>query len=184
MRICSITFSQRTDDLALDALRSALPHVDVCLLIDTHPVDDPDALYPFTREREVAGDKLLVYRHGPITWDTPACQFRNFGLELAATTGCHYAITLDTDERLHLAPGFDIRAQLARTTPDLVITDDLPRSYSKERIFSLPARGKWLEATHEWFDPAPGARVEKWDGLRFSEIHSRRCPSFIAPPRE
>lgn len=166
MRICSVTFHPRNDDLALDALRSVHPFVDACIVIDTHP--EP---YDFIREAEVVlPTPMIVSRHRELTWDDDACDQREHGLRVAEALGFDWAIQLDPDERLRVAEGFDFRGALATTPAALVTAPHVSGSYSKERCIRLPARGRWQGVTHETFAVAEGESIAHADGIAFDEV--------------
>ena len=97
--IVSTTLTASNADLIGDALASVVAHVDRCLVIDTGARDDTLEV-----ARRVAGEKLLL-REFP--WRDDFAAARNFALDAAAEAGGHWAVTLDTDERLVFEPGFD-----------------------------------------------------------------------------
>ena len=97
-------------DLIGDALRSVVEHVDRCLVVDT--MGNADVL---AAAREAASDKLVVR---PWAW-TSCSAGRNESLRLAAEIGGSWAITLDTDERLHGAGR--LRESLATTHADVLL---------------------------------------------------------------
>jgi tetratricopeptide (TPR) repeat protein len=164
MRICSVMFHPRTDDLAIAALKSVRPHVDACIVIDTHP--EP---YDFAHEWIVTS-LLIVERHRELSWSDDACDMREHGLRVAEAHGFDWAITIDPDERLHVQPGFDLRAALELTPAALVTAAHVSGSYTKERCIRLPARGRWQGVTHETFAVAEGESIAHATEIAFGEV--------------
>lgn len=90
---------------------------------------------------------------------------RNCALATAEMWGYDVAVTLDTDERL------------IGKLPDLLMQDCTHRSvasavgasYSKPRIFALPATGQWVGRTHETFLGGCGGDIPA-DVLSFAEL--------------
>lgn len=110
---------------------------------------------------------------------------RNDLLQYAAGEGYDWAIMLDTDERLHFAdtlriPGevwsntnrtrFSLQDVLKNARSDVLMVEQADGTYSKERIFRLPARGHYAGATHEAFILDDGARRNVLEGVTFSEL--------------
>lgn len=143
-----------------DALRSVVAQVDRCLVVDTGIGDDGLAA-----ARQVAGDRLLVRR---LTWPGDFADARNTALRYAAETGSAWAVTVDTDERLHL-DGLDLHAILAHAPSDVLAMPYRGGGYSKPRIFRLPAGGAWVGATHEYFDLRSSTQSMLSDGV-FTEV--------------
>lgn len=164
MKLCSVTLHPRTDDMAPDALRSVLPFVDACLILDTHP--EPG--YPFALEREVCGEKLQVVRYRELTWDDDSAAVRRHSLQVAADLGFDWACILDTDERIHVPAECDVRHLLEETDADVIGTPTTALDYLKARLFRLPARGEWYLPAHEFFRCSGVYQAAL--GIRFSEI--------------
>lgn len=164
--LVSVTMTGSNEDRIGDALRSALPFVDRCVVVDTGAKDRTMAI-----AREICGDKLVI---GTFPWINDFAAARNFSLGVAATTGAVWGMNLDTDERIE-TNGYDIRAILAASDTDAVFMGHIDGHYEKERFFRLPMRGQYHGPTHEaWWG---GSRVthagpkfrEEWkddDGLR------------------
>lgn len=109
---------------------------------------------------------------------------RNDLLQFAAAEGYDWAIMLDTDEQLQFAdtlriPGevwanadttrFSLQDVLEHARSDVLMVEQIDGTYSKERIFRLPARGHYHGATHEAFILDDGARRNLLEGVTFSE---------------
>jgi tetratricopeptide (TPR) repeat protein len=160
--IVSTTLTGSNADIIGDALASALPHVDACLVIDTGAKDDTLAV-----AKRVAGAKLVL-REFP--WKNDFAAARNFALDAAAQAGGQWAVTVDTDERLLPAEGFVLRRRLAATQADVLLVSDDVGTYAKERVIRLPARVRWVGPTHEMLDGQRQGFSEQLDGLRFHEL--------------
>ena len=141
--IVSTTITSNSRDIIGDALRSIVDWVDWCLVIDTGITDDTLEI-----AREVAGDKLVVRE---LPWQNDFSAARNFALEAAAALGADWAITLDTDERIDVGD-VDVPAALAATDAGVVLVKQVDGTYGKERLFRLPARGRFVGPTHEAFN--------------------------------
>jgi len=160
--IVSTTLTASNADLIGDALASIAAHVDRCLVIDTGARDDTLGV-----ARRVAGEKLLV-REFP--WRDDFAAARNFALDAAVEAGGRWAVTLDTDERLLIEPGFDLRAALAASTARVLHVRAEDGSYAKERMLRLPARERWAGPTHESLGGQRPGEAALLDGVRFREL--------------
>jgi tetratricopeptide (TPR) repeat protein len=160
--IVSTTLTASNADIIGDALASVVDQVDRCIVIDTGARDDTVAV-----ARQVAGDKLLL-RDFP--WKNDFAAARNFALEAAAAAGADWTVTVDTDERLLLDPGFDLRRALAATSARVLLVSEEGGSYAKERIIRLPTRMRWEGATHEALGGQAADESAQLDGLRFREL--------------
>jgi tetratricopeptide (TPR) repeat protein len=158
--IVTTTLTGNNADIIADALRSAVAWVDWCLVIDTGVTDDTLDI-----ARQVAGDKLVV-RQFP--WRDDFAAARNFALDAAAEFGADWAITLDSDERLEFGE-IDLHAALAAASADSFHVKHVNGIYGKERVFRLPARGRYLGPTHEAFIRATGG-TDTLDGVLFDEL--------------
>jgi tetratricopeptide (TPR) repeat protein len=156
--IVSTTISGNSREIIGDALRSVVEWVDWCLVINTGITDDTLDI-----AREIVGDKLIVRQ---LTWRDDFSEARNFALDAAAEIGATWAVTLDTDERLDVR-GVDVRAALRATTVDMLQIKHVNGTYSKEKVFRLPARGRYVGPTHEAFIQQ-GMHGEL-EGVRFDE---------------
>jgi tetratricopeptide (TPR) repeat protein len=144
------------------ALESVLPHVDRCIVVDTGAKDDTLEV-----ARQVAGDKLLL-REFP--WKDDFAAARNFALAAAAEAGAQWAVTVDTDERLHFDAGFSLARALGATAAGVLLVADDTGSYSKERIIRLPATVRWAGPTHEVLKGQRAGESEVLKGVRFHEL--------------
>lgn len=142
MRLISTTLASNNEDIIVDALRSVVSWVDVCLVIDTGIRDAS-----LERARDIAGDKLAVR---PFAWTGSFSDARNFALDAAAELGGTWAVTVDSDERLELR-GLDVRRALADATEGVLYVSDEDGTYLKERFFRLPMPVRWRGPTHESF---------------------------------
>lgn len=169
--LVSTTLTGNNERLIVDALRSILPHVDICLVIDTGVTDATLEI-----ARKIAGDKLVVRDY---VWINDFADARNYALQQAAllcsagpAEECSpqaWAITVDTDERMLFHKDFDLRASLKSLSPEYeqVLATSHTGDYMKERIFRLPAKYQWAGPTHEFY---PATARTNFPGLRFFEI--------------
>lgn len=158
--IVSVTLAGSGGELIGEALASVADWVDACLVVDTG--DGADAV---AAARAVVGDKVRV-RSFP--WRDDFAAARNFGLEAAAAAGAAWAVILDTDERLTLR-GTAPRRLLAASEADILFVPSADGTYAKERFFRLPARGRFVGPTHEYF-AAEEAVVGSLAGATFAEV--------------
>jgi len=145
--IVSTTLTGSSAPIIAAALASVVDHVDQCIVLDTGIRDETLAV-----ARNVVGEKLRVFK---FPWINDFSAARNFALWTAELVGADWAITVDTDERLIFAPGFDLRAQLTATTPPVVLCQTHDRRYMKERILRLNVGISWIGLTHECVDRQP-----------------------------
>jgi len=160
--IVSTTLTGSNADIIGEALASIAPQVDRCLVIDTGARDDT-----LDVARRVAGEKLHL-REFP--WRNDFAAARNFALEAATQLGARWAVTVDTDERLHFAPGVNLRNELLKARGKVLMVAIEDGSYAKERIFRLPARVRWMGPTHEAVDGKNEADNKVLAGVTFSEL--------------
>jgi tetratricopeptide (TPR) repeat protein len=160
--IVATTLTASNADIIGDALASVVAQVDRCLVIDTGARDATLEV-----ARQVAGDKLLV-RDFP--WKNDFAAARNFALEAAQAAGAHWAVTVDTDERLIFDPGFDLRRALESTRANVLLVGDEAGSYGKERIIRLPTATRWTGPTHEALGGQREGESEQLAGVRFREL--------------
>jgi tetratricopeptide (TPR) repeat protein len=160
--IVSTTLTGSNADIIGDALASVAAQVDRCIVIDTGARDDTLAV-----ARAMVGEKLFV-REFP--WRNDFAAARNFALQAATQLGARWAVTVDTDERLVLGPGFDLRSELARAKAKVLLVSCEDGTYAKERIFRLPAKAAWNGPTHEGLDGVRAGQRAILPGLRFREL--------------
>jgi tetratricopeptide (TPR) repeat protein len=162
--IISTTLTGSRQDQIGDALQSVVAHVDRCMVIDTGVKDGTLAV-----AERIAGDRLLVRE---FRWQNDFGAARNFALEAAAAAGGQWAMTLDTDERLHVQPGIDLAGRLAGIDPaiQVVLVAASDGTYAKERIVRLPARVRWEGPTHEALLGQRTGETTTLGGVRFSEL--------------
>ena len=160
--IVSTTLTGSNADIIREALASVVAHVDRCVVIDTGVKDDTLAV-----AGEVAGDKLLVRK---FEWCNDFAAARNFALEAAAEAGARWAVTLDTDERLIVAPDATLGERLARTRARVLLVSQADGSYAKERIVRLPPKARWSGPTHEALLGQRPGESEVLPGVHFQEL--------------
>lgn len=154
--LISTTITNNAEKIIGDALRSVVDKAHLCLVVDTGVTDRSLEI-----AREVCGEKLRV---ASFRWTGSCADARNFALEEAArlATPDDFAITVDTDERIHLATEW--------LCADVTLTKDEGGFYSKERIFRLPARGRWVGPAHEAFIRFPDATIQTQGLSHFVEL--------------
>ncbi|MFM9108007.1 MAG: hypothetical protein ACKOWF_15065, partial [Chloroflexota bacterium] len=86
--LVSVTMTGSSEDRIGDALRSAVPFVDRCVVVDTGVKDRTIEI-----AREICGDRLVVES---FPWINDFAAARNFSLGAAARTGAEWAMNLDT----------------------------------------------------------------------------------------
>jgi tetratricopeptide (TPR) repeat protein len=109
---------------------------------------------------------------------------RNLLLEEAALAGYDWALMLDTDESIVSSPVLRVPGSvsadndtswgaihdvLSITTHDVLMVPSIDETYSKERLFRLPARGHYTGPTHEAFILDDGASRGELIGWHFAE---------------
>jgi tetratricopeptide (TPR) repeat protein len=132
-----------------DALRSVVGRVDACAVICTGD-DMREIEEVLWTARTIVGDKLIAARW---PWRNDFAAARNYALDLASEEGPAWVATLDCDERIVVAPGFDVRAFLAASTKGAYLCQDVGRTYAKQRFIRVPCRTRWICRTHEAFPP-------------------------------
>ncbi|HEX5651044.1 MAG TPA: glycosyltransferase, partial [Steroidobacteraceae bacterium] len=160
--IISTTLTGSNADIIGDAVASVVEHVDRCLVIDTGARDASVEV-----ARNTAGEKLLLRE---LSWKNDFAAARNFALQAAHEAGGHWAVTVDTDERLLFDRGFDLRAALGRTRSNVLLVSDDAGTYAKERIVRLPATVQWNGPTHEVLEGQRTGSSETLPGVRFREL--------------
>lgn len=136
-----------------DALRSVVDWVDTCAVICTSD-DADDARATLRAAREVAAGQLLIVVW---PWQNDFAAARNYALDVAAEDAAgeadRWALTLDADERIVVAPGFDVRAFLGASKLGAFLCADIGGTYSKQRFIRVPCKTRWICRTHEAFPP-------------------------------
>lgn len=165
MKIASTTLAgPGTEGIITDALRTVMPFVDACIVIQT---SDDDA--PMRVASDVCGDKLIA---SSFKWCDDFAAARNHALDTASMACFDWAFTIDTDERI-IHKGENIRRVLESTAANCMIMYDAERSYIKERAFRLPAKAKFIGRTHESY-PALDVGAESFGLATFSELRRNR----------
>ena len=160
MKIVSLTLTGNNADLIEAALVSVADWVDACIVIDTGVSDET-----LTIASAIAGAKYVEHK---FEWVSDFAAARNFSLEAAQETGADWAIILDTDERIHRQVN-NIRDAISSLVGDVFLVDEANRSYSKEKLFRIPTTGKYIGATHEYFDCGIGV-LASMEAIAFSEV--------------
>lgn len=160
MKIASTTLTGNNAESIADALASVVDWVDHCLVIDTGVTDETLQI-----ARKVAGPKYVERR---FEWCHDFAAARNFALDAAHELGADWAVTLDTDERIH-PNGEDLRAVLGAAQEGVLMLADSGRTYAKERCFRLPMRERFSGPTHEAF-PSYKVGVRTLERATFSEL--------------
>lgn len=128
------------EDVISDALRSASPLVDRCLVI----ISGCDGEATLRKAREAAGDKVAVSH---LVWPGDYGKARNFALAEAERLGASWAMTLDIDERVSIDP----KELVALDIPgcDAVTVHDRDLLYQKPRFIRCGAGARWKYSMHE-----------------------------------
>lgn len=142
MKIASTTLSGNNETIIGGALASVVEWVDVCIVIDTGATDQSLQV-----AHDVAREKLVVESYA---WKQDFSLARNFALDAARQHGAHWAVTLDTDERIVLN-GENLRDTLHRASCGVVMLRDQGGNYVKERAIRLPSSVRFRGPTHEAF---------------------------------
>lgn len=161
MKIVSVTLTGNNTDLIEAALVSVVDWVDTCIVIDTGVTDESLAV-----ASAIAGAKYVERK---FEWVSDFAAARNFGFEVAKKIGADWAIILDTDERIHLAVN-NIRDAIASLVGDIFLVYETNRSYCKEKLFRIPTSGKYVGATHEYFDDCSSGVRTFLEAIVFSEV--------------
>lgn len=90
-------------------------------------------------------DEVVVYPAGIIT---DFAEARNAALDMAAKSGCDWAVFQDTDEELQVPDGGCVRTWLLDGISMLHVWS-ADGSYCKPRIFKTPRLGRYVMPTHE-----------------------------------
>lgn len=167
MRLASVTITNRRDDMIVDALRSVVDMVDMCVVVSTHGAE-----YDYTHETALCGDKLRKASIAPIVTPADTARARNDAIEAARAAGADWVVLVDTDERFHW--GETTRAQveevLATPGAESFIIRAHEAFYSKDK-FLRPGTGQFEGLAHEaWVPRDPSARKIWHPGPRFSEL--------------
>jgi tetratricopeptide (TPR) repeat protein len=162
MRIISTTQTHNAQEQIGDALRSVLPFVDACLVVDSGVTDRT-----FEIARRVACEKLITRK---FDWKNDFSMARNYHLLESDEMRFDWAITLDTDERIN---GLT-REYLETTDADIVNVRASNGTYEKNRAFRLPAKGRWRFPVHEAFIPSPDAKAVTHPTATFDELPKSR----------
>ncbi len=171
MKLIATTLARDNALLIGDALASAVDWVDACLVVDTGSADSTPEV-----AGAVAGPKLIECS---FPWVEDFAAARNFALDAACAQGADWAMTLDTDERVDLR-GLEIRRALEDASADVLMVMHESGTYAKERFFRLPAQGRFIGPTHEYYSLGGGSR-HVLPTVRFTEVPKTReeyCRKF------
>jgi tetratricopeptide (TPR) repeat protein len=144
LKIVSTTITGNAPELLGPALQSALPYVTKCVVIDTGITDKKT----LASAKKIAGKKFVydcVPKNQSLAW------YRTHALLFAKEAGGKFALTLDNDERLYFSTQelWDTCTQNPETS--VFLMRDQNKTYSKERLFRLPAKGRWEGPVHEFY---------------------------------
>lgn len=153
------------ESLIGESIESIIDYVDKFLLIDTGITDGS-----LTIAQSLCGEKLWVE---PFAWCNDFARARNCALELAATLGSVWALTIDTDERVefdHVADRESLQQVLA-SNPDIRawLVSSRDGSYAKERFIRVPTQLEWRGRTHEALCGATAEQRAVLPGAKFWE---------------
>ncbi len=155
--IVSATITGSREDEISDAIRSVADHVDKVLVVDTGVADRT-----IVRAAEASGKKFAVAKH---EWSDFSAA-RNASLDEARRLGADWIVILDSDERFHFGE-VDLRAELSRTSSEVLFVESSDGHYPKEKILRASASVRYVGPTHEV--PLGGSR-ETLRGVTFSEL--------------
>lgn len=147
MKIASVTITSNRENIITDAILSVRDWVDAAVVVDLGITDS--TLDIITRLMDEVGKPVHVTKMDP---NGSTCgQMRNAGMKLAQELGFDWCCTLDTDERIHIGAGVDIRKALEciKDQADLIIARDTMGRYYKERFFKLPTEHWFIGNAHE-----------------------------------
>jgi len=168
MKICATLITGNASDIIGEAIESALPLVDLFLLIDTGIDDDT-----IDKAAGLVGDRLHVRQ---FSWCNHFAAVRNYALYQATTLGADVAVTLDSDERFvchHATIRSRLESELV-SYPNTVVwmMASACGTYSKERFFRLPIpqRMFWKGQTHECFVGYNTSEVRHLESGLFTEL--------------
>lgn len=151
---------------APDAWRSVASFVDWYLLIDTG--ESAQKALAIAQELPETKGRNTIVKFPEVFSSESTASARNYGLAQAAAIGYDWALVLDTDERIMLHNGADVREALAGLENSVVMTRIHGGGYPKERFFRLPAKGRYSNRVHETYaDGQPWAMLEN---VTFSEV--------------
>jgi glycosyltransferase involved in cell wall biosynthesis len=154
--IFSVTITDNKENIIGDAIRSVVDHVDRVLVVDTGITDQT-----IERAREVAGDKLMVTKHGWVDFSTA----RNFGIDVARRRGATWIVIVDSDERLNLC--LDLRSTLTNFRKNILLIESDDGHYLKEKILRAASEVHYFGPTHEVMIGGERATLA---GATFSEL--------------
>ena len=146
--IISITITSDTKEtIIIDALKSVIDWVDLCVIV--HLVSDCIPDNTLTIIKEVCKDKIRIY---DLPSSTPWAEIRNFGIQKANELNGDWCIILDTDERIIL-DNIDLVKTLQELPKEInsISVSDASLSYDKAKIFRLPCKGSFIGNIHERF---------------------------------
>ncbi|WP_254509703.1 glycosyltransferase [Anatilimnocola floriformis] len=164
--IVATILSGNSSAIVAEAVHSVLQHVDLVLLIDTGITDDTLEV-----AERIAGEK---FRCEVFPWQNDFAAARNFSLAAAAKHGGTWALTVDTDERVHF-PGYldceSLRQELDSRPEVLVwLVPAEAGDYTKERLIRVPATLEWHGPTHEAFVGVEEQQRQVLTGCSFWEL--------------
>jgi hypothetical protein len=125
---------------ALDALASVERLVDDSIVIDTSPLE----------MTSLRGSNVVRW-----PWRNDFGAARNAGLDFAAEAGADWGCMVDADEWVTCPDPVAVRAFLAELSPTVavVLVHATDGSHTRERLFRLPSRYRFMGRTHECYAP-------------------------------
>jgi tetratricopeptide (TPR) repeat protein len=174
MKILSTTLlGPGSEKTVTEAILSVLDEVQGCIFID-----GGGGVQAVERAQQIAGDKYLS--GGTYKWHDNYGDARTFALNQARSYGATFALTLDTDERVHLAHPWKAIVE-SQPNLDVFIVPDKTEGYHKERLIRCASKANWygpvcemLRGFHGPQGKLPGyfVEVEKTD-LQHKARHER-----------
>jgi len=164
-RIAATLISGNSESMVRDAVASVIDFVDEVILIDTG-IDDLTEQVVLA----LAGDRLRVVKRA---WDNDFAGMRNAALQAAENSGCQWALTIDTDERI------DWGAMTPESLRKAIATNETARtymvmaqdgSYAKERLVRVPTSLRWCGRTDEALVGAAADQRPLLPGVSFGEL--------------
>lgn len=138
--LASVTCTSNREHMIADAIKSVVDWVDYVILLDLGITDNTEKI-----AREIAGDKVRIRK----AVGTTMGEWRNEGIDFATELGCKWAVMLDTDERILIPPGMNVKETIWDVPGDFIITFDVGGTYKKERFFKLPMKQRYEKNCHE-----------------------------------
>lgn len=165
-KIVATLLCSNSQEVVEDAVRSVTNFVDQLVFIDTGCMDNSLKI-----AKAILGDRLVVRT---LAWEDHFGAARNFALACVQELGGAWAMTIDTDERLHfgqIATRDELLHRL-ESCPQVQtwMVDAISGSYRKERFIRIPTKLRWEGRTHEALCGVTAESRAHLPGIRFSEV--------------